>query len=332
MNTKTLAPQLRLGRLLCDLAEDHLHGENQEALQEFAHQAGIEHPDGRRPMIPFDELARDLTVDIAGVGGFLVGGQNQDVLDILRPWSVVARAGIQLLTNLTGDVSVPKVTGKATPKWLETETAEVPTSTPALQEIALTPKTVGILIQLSRRLMLQTDGEKFARRELLRSVGTAIDQACINGSGADGEPLGLLDTPGVNTEPGAAFSHASAAAMKRVVAAADASDEEISFLSTPAVRELLETRERASGSGYIWDHDHVASRPGFVSTDVPSDTLIAGAWPRLLLGLWGRGITLEVNPFDATAFKRGGISVRALVSVDVGVLHPAAFALSVSIT
>ena len=76
--------------------------------------------------------------------------------------------------------------------------------------------------------------------------------------------------------------------MKRKSSEANVTDASISFLSTPAVRELLEGREKATGGGkFVWDKDLVADRPAYVSTDVPVATMICGRLlPRLsrLLG------------------------------------------------
>jgi len=94
----------------------------------------------------------------------------------------------------------------------------------------------------------------------------------------------------------------------------------------------LEKRERSTGSGYIWDNDKIASRPGYVTTDMPASTMICGAWPSIWLGIWGSGFIIEVNPYDSTGFKSGTIQARILVSMDVCILHPAAFCKAESIT
>jgi hypothetical protein len=121
--------------------------------------------------------------------------------------------------------------------------------------------------------------------------------------------------------------------MKRKSAEANVTDEAISYLSTPAVRELLEGRERATGGGrFVWDKDQVADRAAYVSTDVPTATMICGDWSLIYLGIWGEGFVLEVNPFDPTGFKTGTIQARMLVTCDVAVLHPSAFVVASSIT
>ena len=58
---------------------------------------------------------------------------------------------------------------------------------------------------------------------------------------------------------------------------------------------------------------------------MPSGALICGAWSELLLGLWGPGIELAINPHDPTGFAKGIVQMRAMVSCDVCVAHAAAF-------
>ena len=114
--------------------------------------------------------------------------------------------------------------------------------------------------------------------------------------------------------------------MKQKSAEKDVTDEAITFLSTPAVRQLLETREVATGGGrMVWQDDKVADRRAYVSTDVPTATMIAGDWSNIYFGVWGPGFVVEINPYDATGFKTGMIQARILVSCDVAVLHPSSF-------
>ena len=52
--------------------------------------------------------------------------------------------------------------------------------------------------------------------------------------------------------------------------------------------------------------------------------LIAGDWSQVMLGLWSE-VDLLVNPFDSTAYARGGVLVRAMATCDIAVRHPTAF-------
>ena len=122
--------------------------------------------------------------------------------------------------------------------------------------------------------------------------------------------------------------------MKKLCGEANAADEPLAFLSTPAVRALLEIRPRDAtvGSGFVWDNDRVAGRPAYASTTMPAATMVVGPWPLLVLGLWGDGFQFEINPYEATNFKAGVIQARLIVSADIGVIFPAAFVKASTIT
>jgi len=121
--------------------------------------------------------------------------------------------------------------------------------------------------------------------------------------------------------------------MKRKSAEANVIDEQISFLATPVVRELLEGREKATGGGkFVWDKDQVADRQAFVSTDVPTATMLCGDFSLIYLGIWGAGLVLEINPYEQTNFRAGIIQARVLLSCDVAVLHPSSVIVASSIT
>jgi HK97 family phage major capsid protein len=288
--------------------------------------------DLQRILVPFGLLHRDLTVATAAQAGYLVSTENQEAVDILRPFSVTARMGLQIDTGLVGNQAIPKTTGKATPYWIPTEITQATASTPTLSQVACTPKQVSAVVQFSRQFVLQASADRFVRRELLRTVGTAVDQAVINGSGAAGQPSGLLLTAGLQTQSGTTLN-SGVNTMKQKAAEKDVNDEAITYLSTPAVRALLETREVATGGGrMVWQNDRVADRRAYVSTDVPTATMIAGDWSNIYLGIWGPGFVVEVNPYDQTGFKSGMIQARLIVSCDSAVLHPSGFVVASSIT
>lgn len=325
--TITTGPQFSLARMITGMSQESLAGLEREQCQEWAHAAGTKF-DPQRVQIPFSAL-RDLSKGTASAGGYLVGADTPDALDALRPWSVTARAGVQMEPGHVGDVLLPKITGTSTAYWLSSETSTVTASAQTIGQVAAAPKTVGVLVNFSRQLSLQANIDRFLRRELARTAATAIDQAVLNGSSAAGQPLGLLNTTGIGTQSGTSLAHSGVVAMKATVATANANDEAIAFIGTPAVRELLEARERAAGSGYVWDNDRVASRPAYATTDMPSATLVCGDWSQITVPIWG-GIVVEINPY--ANFQAGTIAARLLVSLDVMVQHPDAFSVATSIT
>jgi HK97 family phage major capsid protein len=282
----------------------------------------------RELYIPFAMLSERVMATTPGSkGGYLAGVDVQEVRDLLRPWSVSARVPVTIETGLGETTQVlPRITAKSTPYWIG---ESAPPSDPTVGEASLTPRSVAALIAFTRQLAMSPRSEFAIRRELLRTVGTAIDQAVLAGAGGV-QPLGIANTPGIGTTTGASLGQAGVVEMKRKVSEANADDAGIAFVSTPAIRELLEKRERATGSGFVWDRDAVASRPAFATTDMPTATIICGFWPSVYLGIWGDGFVVEIDP--STYFNSAGLVARLLIDVDVAVIHPAAFCMANSVT
>ncbi len=329
-STRRAAADISLPRVLLGMRDGNLDQADAGALRAFAEAAGT-HFDPQRVIIPLGLLARDLTAGTAGAGGYLVGTDTTEPADALRPWSVTARAGLTVLDGLRGSLSAPRTTTVSTTYWLSNEGAATTASQPVLGDLALTPKTVGIYFRVSRQLLLQGGGavERYVRREMLRTVAAAIDAAVLNGSGAAGQPLGVLGTAGVQSQSGTSLGHAGLSTMKKLAAEANAADEALAFIATPAVRQILEARERSAGSGFCWEAGRVADLPAFATTSMPTATLVVGPWANVILGIWG-GLTVEVNPYEN--FPSGIVGMRLLASIDVAVTYPQAFVKASSIT
>jgi hypothetical protein len=51
---------------------------------------------------------------------------------------------------------------------------------------------------------------------------------------------------------------------------------------------------------------------------------IFGNWSDLLVGYWS-AFDLLVNPYESTAYSKGNVQVRAMLTADVAVRHPESF-------
>jgi len=61
-----------------------------------------------------------------------------------------------------------------------------------------------------------------------------------------------------------------------------------------------------------------------------SGTLIFGAWGDLILGYWS-AFEILVNPYESTAYSKGNVQVRGMLTCDVAVRHEESFAASVNV-
>ena len=59
---------------------------------------------------------------------------------------------------------------------------------------------------------------------------------------------------------------------------------------------------------------------------VPADrVMLAGDFSQVIQGNWG-AVELLVNPYMESAFKKGNVAMRIVLTTDIAVRHPEAFA------
>lgn len=326
-----------LSRTIQQMATDRglNEGPEHEFFTETARARG-ERLDPHRIIFPLACLGNNRALNTAQAvsGGYLLGTDLGQAVHLLRPWSVVLSAGVQVEEALKGNLRIPKTVNGVEIVWQSTETTEATPDTPEISELAMVPHVGLALIHASRNFAVQANPEQWIRREMLRAAGVGIDTAVLTGTGASGQPLGVFNTTGLSTQAGATLAWSSIVGMKKNAALANVADARIGFLADPTTRALLEAREKSTnGTGnFIWSDDKVASCPAYASTLVPSASMLCGPMNGISLGLWS-DIRVEVNPFDPTLFKRGAIAIRVLVAVDCGITVPLnAFTLASSIT
>lgn len=284
------------------------------------------------------ELQRDANVATPGAGGYLVATDNVGFIDLLRNRTVALRMGAQTLPGLVGNVTLPKATAAATAYWLANETTQITESQPTLGQITLSPKTVGAYTEISRRLILQSSpaAEDVVRNDLLRVIAVAVDAAVLNGSGASGQPTGLLGTAGIGSVTGTSLDYAKVLEFQTDVAAANIAGDPATtgYVATTTVAALMQQRVRfANTASPLWEGSTldgtVVGFRAMSSNQCPASHLIFGDWSQIIVGEWG-SLELVVNPY--ADFPAGIIGVRAMHSIDVGVRHPAAFSVATSVT
>ncbi|NDD45284.1 MAG: phage major capsid protein [Synechococcaceae bacterium WB9_4xB_025] len=108
-------------------------------------------------VIPNEVLRRDLVVGTPTAGGNLVADEllAGSFIDLLRNRLALAQAGVTMLTGLQGNISIPRQTSAATAYWVG-ENSSPTESQQAIDQVNMTPKTVGAYVDYSRRLLLQS--------------------------------------------------------------------------------------------------------------------------------------------------------------------------------
>ncbi len=272
---------------------------------------------------------RDLVVGTPTAGGHLVATDllTASFIDLLYKAMMVRNLGATVLGGLVGNVAIPRQTGGATAYWV-TEGNAPTESLQAVDQVTLTPHTVGAFTQFSRRLLLQSslDIEMFVRMDLARTLALAVDLAAIAGTNSGGQPKGILSTSGIGSKEYANAGNptwANIVQMETEVATDNALMGSLAYLTTAAMRGTLKTVEKANTTGqFIWTDAGVNGYRAEVSNQVTAGYAIFGNWTDLLIGEWS-GTDILVNPYAADT--AGGMRVTALQDIDVAVRHAESF-------
>lgn len=312
----------------CHLAMEKKHGETQRQNSFY---------------VPSDLLfSRDLSAAGGGsAGGYLVGTDNAPggaFIDLLRNRLVTAEMGATFMSGLHGNVTIPKQASANTAYWLANEGTAITEGNLTLGQLSLTPKTVGAYQELSRQLLIQSvpAADDIVMNDLAKVVGIAVDAAAINGSGAGGQPQGIIGTAGIGSVSGTSLGWAGICEFQTDVAGANADINAPTFgyVTTPTVASLLKQRQRfASTDSPVWEGNLVVGSLGgckaMSTAQMPAANMLAGDWSQLVIGEWGL-LEIQTNPF--ANFQAGIVGIRAMYSVDVAVRIPGAFSLATSIT
>ena len=247
----------------------------------------------------------------------------------LRNRLLARKLGVRVLSNLHGNIVVPKYGSGLSVGWVA-ENQAVPESDIALESVTLSPKHCGGVTELSRQLILQSspDVEQLVRDDFAFLLAQAIDSALIRGGGPN-EPDGVLSTAGIQTGSLSTLNWASVLGMKLM--ADTANTDAVNWVMNPKAAAKLAGTEKSNGTGayLLGDDGKIAGLPVFVTNQVPdadvdSGYAILGNWAEVMLGIWSE-VDILVNPYAETPYRRGGVLVRAMSTVDIAVRHPQAF-------
>jgi HK97 family phage major capsid protein len=308
-----------------------LEGAERELGQETARIAGVGF-DPNRLNLPLAALDHTRTLIAGDTGGYLVPVNVLPVQDLLRAWSVTARAGVNVVSGLSGDTVAPYTATDGSIAWMSSEGAAATPGNAELGATTVTPHAALAVTEVSKRLLAQSPTliEPWVRGWLGRKAGEALDEAVLNGSNSGGEPKGVLNWT-ISSQAGATFARATALTMKGNALGVNASEEQTSFIAPPAVQILLEGRPNETGGGsYVWQDGRIVGCAGYACTLMPSATLLSGPFPMVTVGLFG-SLELSVNPFGN--FRADLISLRIALRCDVALTcDPLAFTKATSIS
>lgn len=302
--------------------------------------AGLQrHGTGKGFFIPAEVQSRTMLVGTASAGGNAVGTELRpaEFIELLRAEQLATKLGVRTLTNLIGNLDITKQTGASTAYWLSSETTSITESQLTLGLLQLRPKNVAALVTVTRMLQMQAtpDADTLIMEDMAIQLALAKDAALFNGSGASGQPTGILNTSGIGSVTGTTLGYAGLIEFQTDLAGANALSADCAYVANHGVAGLLKQRYRVANTDTpLWDGNifegTIDGFGAYGSPQIPSATMLCGNFRRgVLQAEWGI-LEIDVDPFYN--FAQAITAVRAIQTCDVGVRIPGAFSAAASIT
>jgi len=275
---------------------------------------------------------RVMTVGSATGGGYLVGTDHlaSSFIDLLRARALMGRLNARFLPGLIGNVDIPRLDGGIAFNWV-TEDADATPDDAVLGTLAMAPKTVVGEVPISRRLLKQSapSVEAMLLDDMAQGATLAIDLAAFEGSGAAGQPTGIVNTSGVGTStiaaPGAP-TFVEVVEFETDVLSANALGGTLAYCVTAPVQGSAKTTFIDSGSGIrLMQNREMNGYPVQVSTQLAANSIVFGNYEDVIIGMWG---VLDVEPDKAEKAASGGLVLRVFQDIDIGVRHAGSFSVN----
>src|ERR1700690_304526 len=281
-----------------------------------------------------------LQVGVFGQGGALVQTDvYMPLIQLLRNLMVTERLGMKTIAGIEGMIAWPRHVAACTPYFVP-ETFLLNVSNPLLDQLAASPHRVGVTGSYDKQLILQSvlDVENWLRDDQLKSHAVLVDQVSLLGTGANNQPVGIFNTPGIGAVNfGGAVTYQKVVNFKTQLALGNAAVANMAFVTTPLVEEKWRTTPKVGTTFpiFIWEDGswgdetadgRVIGLRATATNQILNDRVGFGNFEDAKKLIWG-GLDIVVNPY--TRSKETIVEVTTNSWMDVMVDHQQSFAYSV---
>ncbi len=294
------------------------------------------------------EEIRDMGTTPDTAGGFLVPTQvfDQEIIPLLRPRVIAMELGVQELQATGSPVEIPSEQTAPTVDAVA-ENAANTAADMSFGSLIATPHTAQSYIKASRRFLSMGAGaESFIRNRMAEEIALTMNQWILKGTGAAGEPTGILNTTGIGSLVSGAWDTTAALSdlekLEELIGDANALEGAGALgwaLHHRAKRALRTIPTANNGTDINMVHrafsagseTQILGHPFKTSTQLASGAaaatgeLIFGNWEKAMLVQWGN-LSVEASNVADDALSKRQTHIVAYMDMDVVVTQPGAFA------
>lgn len=290
-----------------------------------------------------NRYGRDMQATIFGSGGAVVPTNWMlPVIELLRNKTVLNRVGMRTMPGMTGNVILPRLEAPST-AYSVAEIQAVAASQQVLGQLTATPHRVAAEVDYSKQLIFQSspDIENLIRDDMFQVLAIKRDQLGLNGQGANSEPLGIFNTPGIGSVTfGATPTYIKMVLFETLIRQQNVMGR-LAYASTSATKGSLKTVAEAltgattigGSQNAIWkgiggdggEDGMVNGYQAIDSQQIPNNQVLAGMFGHFIELMWG-GLDIVVDYYT----KASNAEVRVIMNLWIDFLarHPQAFCTS----
>ena len=251
-----------------------------------------------------------------GEGGApLIGTETQPLVAALE--KVIGVKGFRTIAGLTSNISIPVQSTRNVAYQTTHLRDAATTSNPAFTNVMLTPVKISGNTRIGKELIAQVndDVEAFIVDSLTKEIGYKVEDYMLGkvATGASGS---------VTYSALTAIDWADILAFEASIGGYAL--ENPAYVMSPAARAALKGIAKAGTFPvFLCEDNKVNGYDVNVSGCVGNNNIYFGDWSKLLLGIWGNGLEIMVNPY--TYAKEGDVEIVASICIDAAVLQGDAF-------
>jgi HK97 family phage major capsid protein len=288
----------------------------------------------------FHTKAMSAGVDTSG--GFFVPNQiSATLIEKLLPQVIAFQLGVnQIDMGSVGSLTFNRELTTPTATWVG-EMITAAKSQGTFGQYTVSPKAVSAKVDISNLLIMLANGATGAEQRFVnaavRQFRLAYDKAIIIGASSQQGPVGIVNTPGVQTSSSASITFNKLVAFVSALRNSDALvGNKLGWAMTPAQLQAIETMidssspnqqlvRRAVDQGTL---DRLRGYPFATTTQMGTtgiNTLIFGAWDMATFFSWFGGFLMKRSDTSDNALDNDLTRIVLRGYGDVGVDQPTAF-------
>lgn len=303
-------------------------------------------------------VLRTLEASTNTAGGFLTpDARSTDIVELLYPETTFLQGGPRRVPMPNGTYSQPKAATGVTATYRR-EGARITNDEPTFAEMNMSAKFAGVIVPATRQMLEWTVGgaREFIEGDMREAMGQLLDAKAYFGDGTSGEPLGIVNYPGVQTVAIQGTTTATLAQIDAVAAAASlaligsniSSRNRWRWVMAPRTLMMLQNKRvgastdgefaypETRGATPMW-----AGIPVLISTQIPVNLDTSGGgfldesyillinFADVLFGVTedlvmsaSAEASITINGSMVSAFENDLVFIRAMSAHDVGLRRP----------